>query len=174
MIGFHGCDMETRDKIVLHQDVFKKSINPYDWLGNGAYFWENDYERALQWAKERSNNPGVIGALIERWNCLDLLEQESRENLKLGYEILKEYSSKKSIPMPKNRMGKDHLLRDLDCVVINYLCEYSLSLFGHEYDTVRGAFWEGTELYPGTSIKESDHIQICVRNLDCIKAVFIP
>ena len=174
MIGFHGCEIETRNKIVLHQETFIKSTNDYDWLGNGAYFWENDYERALQWAKERWKNPGVIGALISRGNCLDLLDYESREKLKIGYELLKNSASESSLSLPRNRRGKDHLLKNLDCAVINMLCEQALYLFGHNYDSVRGVFWEGNELYPGTAIKEKDHIQICVRNIECIKAVFIP
>ena len=39
-------------------------------------------------------------------------------------------------------------------------------LDGHKtrkYDTVRGAFLEGEDLYPGAQIKAGTHIQICVR-----------
>ena len=171
MVGFHGCDWEIRDKIVLHQDEFEKSENDHDWLGHGVYFWENDYERAFQWAKERKKNPAVIGALIESGNCLDLLEQASKERLKTGYEVLKK---KKPDNLPKNKGGKDHLKRNLDCAVINAFCEQNFDQFGYDYDTVRGAFWEGAPLYPGAAIKEKSHIQICIRNLECIKAVFIP
>ena len=174
MVGFHGCDLETRDKILLRQDTFKESANDYDWLGHGVYFWENDYERAFQWAKERKQNPAVIGAFIEPGNCLDLLEQSSRENLKKGYDMLKISASERSLSLPKNRVGKDHLLRNLDCAVINALCEQSLFRFGVKYDSVRGAFWEGDPLFPGAAIKEKSHIQICIRNIECIKAIFIP
>jgi len=171
MIGFHGCDMKIRDKIVLHQEKFIKSVNDHDWLGHGVYFWENDYERAFQWAKERKKNPAVIGALIESGNCLDLLEQLSRENLKIGFDALE---IKFSGNLPKNKGGKDHLMRNLDCAVINAVCKQSSLKFGIDYDAVRGAFWEGDPLYPGAAIKEKSHIQICIRNLECIKAVFIP
>jgi len=173
MVGFHGCDQETRNKIVLRQDIFKESVNEYDWLGHGVYFWENDYERALQWAKERKKNPAVIGALIEPGNCLDLLEQSSREKLKDGYEALKNYVSRLSLDLPKNKAGKDHLLRNLDCAVINIFCEQN-ERFDVKYDSVRGAFWEGNPLFPGAAIKERSHVQICIRNRECIKAVFIP
>jgi len=173
MVGFHGCDQETRDKIVLRQDKFKESVNDYDWLGHGVYFWENDYERAFQWAKERKKYPAVIGTLIEPGNCLDLLEQSSREKLKQGYNVLKQVS-KHPHELPKNQGGKDHLLRNLDCAVINIFCEQYFIQFGKKYDSVRGAFWEGDALYPGAAIKEKNHIQICIRNIECIKAVFIP
>jgi len=173
MIGYHGCDEETRDKIVLHQSQFVKSVNDYDWLGNGVYFWENDYERAFQWAKERKKSPAVIGALIEQGKCLDLLEHSSREKLKEGYNLLA-FFSKHPNNLPKNKVGKDHLMRNLDCAVINAVCKQSSFWFGINYDSVRGAFWEGAPLYPGAAIKEKSHIQICIRNLACIKAVFIP
>jgi hypothetical protein len=46
--GFHGIDKGTAFKI-LNQDIdFKLSKNDYDWLGKGIYFWENNYERAIQ------------------------------------------------------------------------------------------------------------------------------
>ena len=42
------------------------------------------------------------------------------------------------------------------------------------FDSVRCAFWEGEELYPGAGFKEKNHIQICVRNHNCIKGYFRP
>lgn len=45
------------------------SERPYDWLGHGIYFWENNHERAFQWAKDKKargeiKNPTVIGAIL--------------------------------------------------------------------------------------------------------------
>jgi hypothetical protein len=37
---------------------------------------------------------------------------------------------------------------------------------------VRAAFPEGREIYPGAGFDEKTHIQIALRNLDCIKGVF--
>ena len=42
------------------------------------------------------------------------------------------------------------------------------------FDSVRSAFIEGDELYPGSTFREKNHIQICVRNLACIKGYFWP
>ena len=50
VIGFHGCDISIRDKIVMEQVVMKKSENDYDWLGHGIYFWENSPSRAMEFA----------------------------------------------------------------------------------------------------------------------------
>ena len=42
VIGFHGCDRSVVETVI--------STNDYDWLGSGIYFWENNEERAWQWA----------------------------------------------------------------------------------------------------------------------------
>ncbi len=49
IIGFHGCDASVRDKLLNDPDEIIISREPYDWLGHGMYFWENNFERALQW-----------------------------------------------------------------------------------------------------------------------------
>lgn len=43
-----------------------------------------------------------------------------------------------------------------------------------EYDSVRGIFIEGDAIYPDSGILAKTHIQICVRNPNCIKGYFSP
>ncbi len=50
VLGFHGCEAEVRDELLMHPERIKFSKKPFDWLGHGLYFWENNYERAWQWA----------------------------------------------------------------------------------------------------------------------------
>ena len=58
ILGFHGCDKDVRDKIIFESGiVLEKSDNEYDWLGGGIYFWENNYQRAFEFAKYLSENP---------------------------------------------------------------------------------------------------------------------
>lgn len=64
------------------------------------------------------------------------------------------------------------LLRKLDCAVINHLHQVRVSAGLPSFDTVRGFFLEGDRIYPGAGFLEKTHVQICVRNLDCIKGVF--
>lgn len=52
VIGFHGCDKSVVDAVVAGKTDLLSSTNDYDWLGNGIYFWENNEERAWQWAKD--------------------------------------------------------------------------------------------------------------------------
>jgi len=44
LIAFHGCEEAIRNDIVAGNTMLKASENGHDWLGVGAYFWENNYE----------------------------------------------------------------------------------------------------------------------------------
>ena len=55
VVGFHGCSKETFESVLYKHEHVKPSNNPYDWLGNGSYFWENSYERALDWANHSNS-----------------------------------------------------------------------------------------------------------------------
>ena len=66
-------------------------------------------------------------------------------------------------------------LHKLDCAVIEYflkICEQSEDPV--KYDSVRGAFYEGDVAYRGTEIRRKNHIQVCIRNMNCIKGFFLP
>ena len=52
VIGFHGCDQSVVEAVIAGKTELLASTNDYDWLGNGIYFWENNEERAWQWAKD--------------------------------------------------------------------------------------------------------------------------
>jgi len=69
LIGFHGCDRSRQQELLQNSATIPTSDKPYDWLGHGMYFWENNYDRALQWAEENRGrgdgikDPTVIMAL---------------------------------------------------------------------------------------------------------------
>ena len=183
VMGFHGCDLSVRDKVVMNQLVMKKSENDYDWLGHGIYFWENNEERAFQFAceqvvRKKVSTPAVLGAFIDLGNCLDLLNSKYLQLLKtVGYPDVVESAKASGLPMLKNSPANnsgDLILRWLDCAVIEALHQIYEDNGFQPFDSVRGVFWEGDDLYPGAGMKEKNHIQICIRNLDCIKGFFIP
>ena len=188
ILGFHGCDESVRDKVAsVKGEIIHKSDHDYDWLGHGAYFWENNYERALQFAKELKKSPikdkpiitkpSVIGAVIDLGFCLDLLDSEYLKILKLGYKTLVEMHKDLNWELPRNaplRTGNDLLLRRLDCAVIEMIHQTNIDEEQSDFDSVRGVFFEGKELYPNAGFKEKNHIQIAVRNPNCIKGYFIP
>jgi len=66
----------------------------------------------------------------------------------------------------------DLLLRYLDRAVIETIHEMVEQAGGTPFDSVRGAFWEGEPLYPHAGFRKQNHIQLCIRNPNCIKGYF--
>lgn len=87
-IGFHGCDKTVGRRVVAGVISLRPSTNKYDWLGHGIYFWENNFQRAVDFAnalksrKDRQSKlrvPSAIGAVLDIGFCLDLLD--SKKNI---------------------------------------------------------------------------------------------
>lgn len=182
LIGFHGCEEAIRDDVIAGRQTLKPSQNRYDWLGNGIYFWENNYERALDFArnppgKRKFNNPAVLGAVIDLQFCLDLLDTSGLRMVQYSYDSFTVTAQAIGEQLPINRTikdSKDFLIRELDCSVIEYL-HLDRARDGHRpFDSVRGVFTEGKELYPGAGFRDKNHIQLCIRNPNCIKGYFLP
>lgn len=181
ILGFHGCDRSTAEKILSGQEEhLLKSEKAYDWLGSGIYFWEGSPRRALEWANARKDegkisHPYVLGAIIDLRHCLDLFDREGLEQVKMAHrEMLKVFRLLQEVP-PKN-VGRtpDKAGRKLDCAVLNYLHWSRRGRKLQAYDSVRAPFLEGPKLYPGAGFRSQNHIQICVRDTACIKGYFRP
>jgi hypothetical protein len=175
IIGYHGCGQDFADEILTGKtpiEGWQKSQNAYDWLGHGIYFWEHSPSRAIRWASEQFEKPAVIGAIIQLGTCFDLLDEANAVILGDSYPKFVEDFKLAGKPLPVNR-GKDNKSRDLDCAAINE-CLDRLEGENIYFDTVRGAFLEGKPVFPGTTISAETHIQIAVRNVDCILGVFRP
>lgn len=182
--GFHGLDKEVAIKILNHKDDFHHSDNKYDWLENGVYFWENNLERAKQYALDDSSRrntsikePFVLGAVIELGNCLDLLDQKYSDFLKESYRLLKQDLEAEGKELPENKSFDssdfDFKARELDCAVIRYACTLAEDA-GESFDSIRAAFIEGKPLYHGAKFFSENHIQLAIINHDCIKGIFLP
>jgi hypothetical protein len=186
IIGFHGCDRELRDELVYGREKLLPSENEYDWLGHGIYFWENNAQRALEFAgelKEKQGEasniktPSVVGAVIDMGFCLDLMDAEFIHMVCTSYETLVASCTTLGLPIPVNKNvkgSKDLLLRNLDCAVINALHLEREDSGKKPFDSVRCAFIEGDELYDNAGFHQKNHIQIAIRNPNCIKGYFLP
>lgn len=142
----------------------------------------------MEWANAKVargdyKEPFVIGAVIDLGNCLDLLVRENLELVKDAANSFAEVQMTSGYVMPVNKSAPrdpspDLVLRYLDCAVVNHLhsiIEGPDRPEGIEpFDTVRGLFGEGIELFPGSGFKDKTHSQIAVRNPDCIKGIFLP
>ncbi|AWB69147.1 hypothetical protein C2869_21835 (plasmid) [Saccharobesus litoralis] len=198
VVGFHGCDRKIFNSVVKEGGHLESSENTYDCLGHGKYFWEGSYERALTWAKssDKIQDPAVIGAFIKLGNCIDLLDTEDLSKVKDTYEILCLEFDALGQKLPKNkvRVGDISFVRELDCKVILRLQQLNNEAIASDLelpdikgqnlrkvqnhpefiDSVRGMFPEGGELYSGAGFRDSNHIQLCVVNPNCIVGYFDP
>jgi hypothetical protein len=183
VLGFHGCDEAVGEKILRGEEPhLLPSEKEFDWLGHGIYFWEGNPDRALAWAEDRVREgklkkPFVLGAIIDLRHCLDLFDRGSLAQVKQAHQYLVDAfrKAKREKDIPKN-IGKtpDKAGRRLDCAVMNALHLYREDRKEPAYDSVRGPFLEGEEIYPGAGFRSENHIQLCVRTSDCIKGYFRP
>ena len=180
VIGFHSCDKSTGINVLNGKIDLKPSENSWDWLGNGIYFWEQNPDRALQYAQDSSQGkqfnrikiktPFVLGAIIETGNCLNLMEPESFQILSQAYNDLQKIYNQLDKKVPVNKGDK----RELDCAIFKLIHQSNVDNKRKQYDSIRSAFSEGLEVYPTANFTSKGHIQICVINSDCIKGYFLP
>ncbi len=184
LLGFHGCNKNDQQKLLNNPDFFKISSESYDWLGHGMYFWENNPERAIEWAeiKRKSgsiDSSAVIGAVVDLGFCFDLLDSANIRILKQAYDIMLNEAKilGDTIPLnlkhPKSK-NEEKVLRYLDCSVIEFTHKLLKEKGERPFDSVRAAFIEGNPIYPEAGFHERTHIQICIINPNCIKGVFLP
>ncbi len=179
ILAYHGCDAEVAERI-LGGEPFKKSQNPYDWLGEGIYFWEYGADRAMRFAEEQKRRgnlktPAIVGALVQLGKCFDLMDTRFTSELPAAYEMLKKLHDDRGTPLPVNSGGTpDKKARRLDCAVLNFYLSFLEQTQSIGYDTVRCGFVEGEPAFEGSGIHEQSHVQLAVRSLDCILGVFRP
>jgi len=178
ILGYHGCDRKVGEGLLSGNKEIRPSKNPYDWLGAGAYFWENSYPRALAWAESLKKNPSaskmkvyepfVVGAIIDPGNCLDLSEAGCLDILRTAYRPFAETMSASGTSMPINEPAhsndQDLVKRKLDCAVVNFLHQLREEAKETPFDTVRCPFMEGGPLFAGSKFSSRTHVQLCVRH----------
>lgn len=135
-------------------------------------------------------NPSVLGVVYQLNHCLDFTDSAFIDILSSYYQLMKADFAFLNKPLPQNKdVPKDHyhdlILRELDCAVIEYMhqkiaekinADVSKTGFSElkHFDSIRGVFTEGGPAFEGAGIQKKNHIQICIRNLNCIKGFFIP
>src|SRR5947209_19052473 len=109
IVGYHGCDAAVASRVLSGELQLQPSGNPYDWLGNGIYFWEHGPQRAYEWAIEQARlsgrkvkEPSVLGARINLGVCLDLLDTANTRLLGEWYVEFRRFMRQHGIAIPHN------------------------------------------------------------------------
>lgn len=188
VVAHHGCDRKVRDALLGGTADLKPSNNPYDWLGPGIYFFEDDWKRALYFAQTAAENPerkytakpieepAVVGVIlrVERW--LDMATQEGIDEFLIAHRSLELVIQAKGRKMPINKPASDDdeemLLRNLDRAVFKLLHEGRLQQGLPSYQAVRGPFTQGKPVVDTSAIRRHTHIQLAVPQADCIVGYF--
>ena len=167
-------------RLLNGSDELRPSINAWDWLGPGIYFWEHNPQRALTYAEEAADRaqkfsgsikvPFVVGASVQLGNCLNLVEPNSINIVKTSYEIFSSIVALSEKMLPVNKGAN----RQLDCWVMRHVHEMIKQAELPAYDTIRSPFHEGDPVYNGANFTERMHIEICVCNPAMIMSYFLP
>ena len=161
-IGFHGTSVERAERIL--GDGFQPSRNDYDWLGDGAYFFQDSPSRAWEWARERfGSGAAVLGAEIDLTDCLDLLDSEWHPVVRRAYDDLLRRLRGMGFPEPRQTRGAHRL----DRAVLNEAAAGAAET-GFTVRSIRAVFTEGEALYPGSALFSKSHVQVAVRDPSAI------
>lgn len=131
-----------------------------------------------------------MGVVYQLNHCLDFTDAAFIDIIAQYYLLMKADFSFLNKDLPQNKdLPKDQyhdlILRELDCAVIEYMHQKIAEKIDDDiaangfselqhFDSARGVFTEGGPAFEGAGIQSKNHIQICIRNLNCIKGFFIP
>jgi hypothetical protein len=161
-IGYHGTSIEAVQRIL--SSGFQISRNEYDWLGDGAYFFQDAPARAREWAEQRfGTDAAVVGAEIDLVDCIDLLDIGWQAVVEQSYADLLLRLQASGQPIPHQTSGAHRL----DRAVVNHTVGL-LQRAGIPVRTVRAAFAEGKPLFPGSGLWSRAHVQIAVRDAGAV------
>jgi hypothetical protein len=179
VVAYHGCDLAIAKQLVANKTTLNVSSNKYDWLGDGAYFWIASPQRAIDWAIWKHEQgeidiPSAVGAFIHLGSCLNLTDLGMMDDIRKAHKSLELLITSSGADMPINTTPRHGVMmrRFLDCAVFN-MAHLLRSREGKlPYDTVLGMFEEGPDCFPGSCFKDKTHIQLAVRNTECVIGYF--
>lgn len=176
--GYHGTTLSRAQSIIANQQI-QISRNDYDWLGHGAYFFQDGPLRAWKWAVEwvvrrHGGQPAVISADISLEDCFDLLDIANWNYLLAAHQVLSSTAAAPSqtSPVVRNHTGRRFHIASpapvsgrsghnkLDCAVVKMAV--NVRRRRQRVQSVRGAFVEGQQLYNNSYFFDHSHVQIAV------------
>lgn len=171
VIAYHGTAIRKADRI--RAEGFRPSDNPYDWLGDGVYFWERGPGRAWQWACDLYGTADacVVKARVPLADCLDLTDIDGVELLRPFYDRFYAARGEQVVRALRQRGGA----RRVDSAVINFAID-TLEEDGLTISVVRAAFPEGEPLWrppdmDPSGLLDRTHVQLAVRNPSIVEVL---
>ena len=166
--GYHGTSKMAAEAIL--REGFQHSGNPYDWLGDGVYFFQDASQRAIEWATNwYGDDAAVVAAEIVLTDCLDLIDTRWTRVITEVYDRYLEILKRSGIPIPRQAGGAHRLDREVINYAVGVLAERGIYIA-----CVRGAFAEGRPIYPDSALYDLAHVQIAVRDIKrCIKRLWL-
>lgn len=167
-IGYHGTSKEAYAQIEENGFLYKKRKN--HWLGQGVYFFYEDYEQAEWWAgqcrtvKYEQQSPCVLQAIIQvphnRVLNTDTTPGRKKFNASLQ-EILKAISENN---IEFNNVNKEYAKQCIICASFDNIKDVDVILKVFE-NSKKSYEW----LEESAKFSKPTHTQICVRKISCIK-----
>lgn len=157
LLGYHGTTREAA-KEIIKLNRYKISCDDEDWLGKGVYFFQDDIKQAYYWCvKARKYKQWrILKSDIEAKKVINLDDTQTRERFekiarKLQYRYMKRSDNK-----PRKLINS---------VVIEVMYR------ADPFDVIKKVYTiPNTHPVYRTNIAPM-HIQLCVRNLNCIKTI---
>ncbi|MGH8159221.1 MAG: hypothetical protein ACREPQ_13960 [Rhodanobacter sp.] len=185
VLAYHGCDAAVRDMLLESPDqTLKLSVNPYDWLGKGAYFFEDDWMRALAFAVTAHDHPEkkytarpihdpvVVGAVLRIHRWLDMGTREGIHAYMTAHDDLVAKGTKIKVNKPADPEDVEMLLRPMDRQILNHVHAMREADGAPAYNAVRSHFPQGASLLETSGFRADTHIQIALRHPECVVGFF--
>lgn len=166
--GYHGTSRQSAD-VILRTGDFIASRSPYEWLGDGIYFFQDGPLVALDWARQKYGADAVVlRSRIQLVDCIDLVDVAWWDTLTAVYDhVLERYAV-----AARRRPRQGGLAHGIDCEAVNVMCQ-QLEQAGFTPRSVRSGFIEGVPIRQNSAFFTRSHIQVCVRDQSVIESTQI-
>ena len=166
--------LESALRVVSGEISILRSENEFDWLGNGIYYWEYAPKQAWAWADRKRKNEhwprdeevAVVASMIRLGFCFDLLDPDNTHEIKACYREYLIFCERLGQEPRKNYQHRKYL----DCAVFQ-LAYAAFKRDGIQVDSSRSVYvptGPRRRAWKSSSVSEDAHIQLCIRNDDCI------
>jgi hypothetical protein len=187
--AYHGTTFSTAVDIFHHRKPIQLSDKPGNWLGVGAYFFEENLTKAVDWALVQVglrarlgafHSPAVLEADLDLTDCLDLCSSESHQilaaiagKLQLAGALAQQHGPELASFGGAGSSGKSFVIADYpmsaqfaddhyaDKQVIDALVA-ELAREGRSVTSVRASFACGQQPYSNSHFFSDTHTQIAV------------